>query len=105
MLGRASRLIREQRESIKCEAEIGEGGGHAGLIVFCGDNDAHEILGRTDPIFDTAEEAVIAIEKAVEVVEASKPAASVVALEPEKEEKPVAKKKAGRKPRKESDHE
>ena len=68
MTPRVVKLIKEKGDAIVCEAEVGSDGGHAGLIVLEGSGGHKEVLGHTDPTFQTAEEAVKVVEMAVETV-------------------------------------
>lgn len=55
-------------EEIVCESSSNEGEGHAGMIFKKAAEGKKVLLGKTDPIFKTAEEAKNAVEKAVEGV-------------------------------------
>lgn len=69
---RLDKMVREEGDKIKCEAEPGDGGKHAGMIVF-NDKGKKEVLGKTDPLFETAEEAVDAAQKSVDMIRSSMP--------------------------------
>jgi hypothetical protein len=74
MTPHVTKIIRRERQAVRCEAEVGGDGGHAGLIVLAGPEGARTVLGRTDPAFETAEEAVAAMEKVVEDMRRPRPA-------------------------------
>ena len=89
MTKRVVKLIQEAGDKIVCEAEVNSVGGHAGMILF--KHDGHkEVLGKTDPTFVSAEEAVKVMERTVKTLRSSKPEKVV-------KEKPSSKKKRGEK--------
>jgi len=71
MTPRVEKIIKESGKAIKCEAEPGNGDNHSGVIVFMG-SAGREVLGRTDPSFESAEGAVTAMEKTVDTIRSRK---------------------------------
>lgn len=67
------RMIRERPKDIVCEAEAGDGGKHAGVIFLQNKEGGKEVLGKTDPIFEKAEDAVKAAEHNVKHIKATSP--------------------------------
>lgn len=67
------RMIRERPKDISCESVVGEDGKHAGVIFLSNKEGGKEVLGKTDPIFENAEDAVKAAEANVKHVKASDP--------------------------------
>ena len=100
------KLIKTKGDAIKCEAEMSEGFGHAGLIVLVENDKERAILGRTDPTFKTAKQAVDAMKETVETIRNGVPEPIVeeepkvepsIPLPPPIEKKPRKKRKSRKK--------
>ena len=98
------KLIKTKGSAIKCEAEVGKNGGHAGLIVLIEEDKERAVLGRTDPTFKTAKEAVSKMKETVATIRDGVPEPEVEEKLPNKiPSKPpclLTEKKAEKKPRK-----
>jgi len=101
------KLVKEKGSAIRCEAEMSEGFGHAGLIVLVEEDKERAILGRTDPTFKTAKQAVDAMKDTVDSIRNGVPdlaAEEEPEIPPappvEEPKKEVPKRKRKRKPRK-----
>ncbi len=70
---RLDKMIRERPKDVSCESIVGEDGKHAGVIFLSNKEGGKEVLGKTDPIFEKAEDAAKAAEASVKHVKATNP--------------------------------
>ena len=71
------KIIKAKGDAIRCESEMGEDKGHAGLIIMINDDKERVVIARTDPAFKSASAAVTVMKQTVDEIRNGKPETEV----------------------------